>query len=139
MLLDKTCVAHCKVHGVLGRLADRGQRQAHFIGAKFEPVRHILGRSGIGLHEQVLVEEGQLVVDVTGASKIAGQRQFLHLGAEARGHVRRHRNAAMAAMRIKAKSGAVIALKQDKILAELNALHGGALEIAGGILDAEDV
>jgi len=72
-------MAHCKVHGVLGRLADGCQGQAHLIGAEVEPVCHILGGSRIGLHEQVLMEEGELVVDLAGPRKVSGQRQFLHL------------------------------------------------------------
>jgi hypothetical protein len=63
------------------------------------------------------VQRHQPVLVLQRLGVVAGQRRLLHLGAELRRHVRRHRDAADPALRVEAERGGVLAGKLDEILA----------------------
>ncbi|MCY1300948.1 hypothetical protein D9M70_505360 [compost metagenome] len=85
------------------------------------------------------MQRHQLVLIGKRLGEFTGKRRLLELGAEARSHVGRDGNAADAPMGIEAECRRVLAGELNEIRTAGHALFGNALDLAGRILDADDV
>lgn len=101
--------------------------------------QRIFGAADAGLHEDRPVQRHQAVLILKRLGVITGKHCRLKLGTKARRDIGGDRNAADAAMGVKAERRAILARQLDKILAAGNALFGNPIEFAGRILDADDI
>src|SRR3569623_1780883 len=137
--LKDTGLFHGTTHHVAITLRQRRQRQAqagrdqtHFTQGPFD-------RDGVGLDEQRLVQAGKTRINGRGLVGAAGERRRAHGVHGARRNVGSHRDHALAAEQNEfARRGVVASIDIQTLAAALQNV-AGTIEIAGGVLDADDI
>src|SRR5690606_30336476 len=95
--------------------------------------------NGIGLDEQVLVQLGQLGIETAHGGHVHVQRGAAQLAHQARRHVGGDRNIAARAQQDVGGGGRVVPADDQEVLGRVAQQQAAARQVAGGVLDADDV
>lgn len=98
-----------------------------------------LGRGRRGVREQRAMQAEQAILPVERRLPVVAHGGVVEGGAQVRGDVGGHRDAAVPAVGHVAQRGQVVARQQHPVVAAQLALHGGAGHVGGRVLDADDV
>src|SRR5690606_26884641 len=131
-------MAHRGVDPCLRLGQERRQGRAHLLRAEAELREPVFRAGETGFDEDRLVQRHQPVLIGERLGVVAGKRRMLELGAEPGRHVRGDRDAAHPAVRVEAERGRVLARKLDEVAPAGCALLAHPLDLAGGVLDADD-